>query len=687
MKKISSNLVLIVMLGSLFLACNRDNNKVKLIDPLSFDTAYRPQDNFFMYVNGTWLKNTNIPPSEASWGSFNILNEKSQKDLFSILDTLSKQNQAFSKGSSEQIVSDLYSASMDSTLIEKNGIASIQDDLNKIKSINKPDEILIEVARENKVGAVSMDYDLFPSNIISFYVYQDDKNSEKVVVHFDQGTLGLPTKDYYFPQDSDMIKIKQEYIKYVGKMFSALGEDQKTAEKKAKQVVELETKLADASKAPVELRDPIANYNKFYVGTLDKDMTGIHWNVLLNNLEVKVDTVLMGQPKYYEALNKLLYNVPVEIWKDYLQYRLVSNFAGVLSSNFSDPTFNFYGKTLQGMKERRPRWKRMTDMVNSEVGDALGQLYVKKFFPPEAKEKMLNLVNNLQESYKNRILAAEWMNDSTKQKAIEKLSAIIKKIAYPDSWKEYKDVEIDRNNIIASLKSTRSHKYKVMINKIGKPVDKTEWFMTPSTVNAYYNSNMNEIVFPAAILQPPFFNMEADDAINYGAIGTVIAHEITHGFDDQGRKFDSKGNLTDWWTADDASKYNVQAKRIIEQFGNYTILDSMHLNGELTQGENIADLGGLIISYNAFKMTEQGQSNTKIDGFTPDQRFFLSYATVWQSKMTDEITRVLVTTDPHSPPVFRVNGALSNIPEFYQAFGVMEGDKLFCPDSLRVRVW
>lgn len=687
MKKILLTKILFLLMGIVLLSCKPAVKNAQFIDVQSFDTTYRPQDNFYMYVNGSWIKNTQIPPTEVSWGSFNILREKSQKDLFSILDSLSKLNQAFTKGSSEQIISDMYLGGMDSVLIEKNGISPLQEDLDKIRSIKTADEILVEVARENKTGAVSMQGDLFPANIFSFYVYQDAKNSERVMPQFDQGSLGLPTKEYYFPKDSSMIKIKMEYTKYIGKVFMALGNDEAKAVMKANQVVALETKLAAASKDPVELRDPVANYNIFAVSDLEKKMSGLQWSKLLTNLDVKIDSILMGQPKYYEALNKLIYSEPVETWKDYLQFRLADNFASILSSNIADPAFEFYGKALQGQKERRPRWKRMTDLVNSEVGDALSQVYVQKFFPPQAKERMLVLVNNIQESFKKRIQDAEWMSDSTKQKAVEKLMSITKKIGYPDKWKNYKNLNIDRNNIYASLKSSRSNKYAEMINKLGKPVDKTEWLMNASEVNAYYNPSVNEIVFPAGILQPPFFNMAADDAINYGGIGMVISHEITHGFDDQGRQFDSRGNLTDWWTKEDADKYNSRAKKIIEQFNKYTVIDSLPVNGELTQGENIADLGGLIITYNAFKLTEQGKSGSKIDGFTPDQRFFINFAYIWQNKRTDEIIRVLIASDPHSPPLYRVNGPLCNLEEFYQAFDVKEGDKMFCPDSMRVKIW
>jgi putative endopeptidase len=677
-----------IILG-LYSCKSKEGNTVKkhYIDAAAMDTNYRPQDDFFMYVNGNWIKNAQIPPSEVSWGSFNILREKSFNDMHFILDSLSKIADNFQPGSLEQLTADFYLSGMDTLQIDKTGITPLMAEFNKIDGIETPQDILKEIARENISGSARMDNNHFPVNIVTFYAYQDDKNSEKVVAHFDQGSLGLPTRDYYFPKDSSMEKIKKEYTTYIGKILTLLGSNEDLAAKNANLIVDLETKLAEVSKSPAELRDPVANYNKFTVDGLDKKMTGIKWKEFTRNLGITEDTVLVGQPLYYKGLNRLLYSVPLDTWKQYLKFRMADNYTNVIGSDFDSASFNFYGKILIGQKEKRPRWKRMCDMVNDHLGDALGQIYVRKFFPPEAKERMIVIVDNLQKAYQQRILQAAWMDSTTKQKAIEKLSAIIKKIGYPDNWQEYKGIVIDRNNIVNNLISTNKYHYDIMIGKIGKPVDKTEWLMTPPTVNAYYNPYVNEIVFPAGILQPPFFDKDADDAINYGAIGLVIGHEITHGFDDQGRQYDAKGNMNDWWTKEDAEKFNLEAKKIIDQYNKFTVLDSLHLNGELTQGENIADLGGLIIAFNAFKMTPQGQSSEKIDGFTPEQRFFISYAIVWQTKRTDEITRQLVYADPHSPPLYRVNGPLSNMPDFYKAFNIQPGDKLYCPDSLQVKVW
>jgi putative endopeptidase len=670
-------------------ACQKNKNQIgaNILNLSSIDSSIRPQDDFFRFVNGKWLDSAVIPASESMWGSFVLLGEKSTNDLHTLLENLVKGQRKFKKGSIEQLTSDLYISGMDSVAIEELGIEPLKAELQIIAAINEPQDILEEVAREIVSGVVTVQYGFIPNHIVTFYSLQDDKNSEQIVAHFDQGDLGLPTRDYYLQTDSASNAIRTAYGHYISGIFILLGDDSLSAAQKAKAILDLETKLAEASKSPVELRDPLANYNKLAIIDLDKQMPDLRWIQLIQNLGTKLDTVLVGQPAYYEALNKLLYSEPLDSWKDYLAFRMVKSFAAYLSSNFYNTNFDFYGKILSGQMEQKPRWKRMTYLVDDELGDALGQLYVKEYFPPKAKERMDQLVENLIKAYGIRIEKAAWMNDSTKQKAMEKLAAVTRKIGYPDKWIEYKEVEIGQNDLIANLKSTRKFAYQRMIAKIGKPVDRTAWFMTPPTVNAYYYPNQNEIVFPAGILQPPFFNTEADDAVNYGAIGTVIAHEITHGFDDQGRKFDSKGNLTDWWTEEDATKFTYEASRIIEQYNKFHVIDSMFVNGELTQGENLADLGGIMIAYEAFMLTEQGKGTERIDGYTPAQRFFISYAQSWQLKITDELLRQLVLTDPHSPFEFRVNGPLSNCLPFYAAFNVQPGDKLYKPDSLQIKVW
>lgn len=689
-KTMKSKINFLFITGLLVVAlvsCQKQKSTRQFIDFAAIDSSVRPQDDFFQFANGTWLKNTEIPASESGWGSFYILAEKSTYDLHSLLDELAAETSKQKKGSVAQLTTDLYISGMDSTAIENLGIEPLSEELEKIEAIATPADILTEIIREMTSGLVPLAYGIIPSHYITFYVYQDDKDSEKMVAHFDQGDLGLPTKDYYFRTDSTSIATRDAYLKYIARFFTLMGDEEGEAQTKARRILELETKLADASKNPVELRDPVANYNKFTLAQLDSMMPGLFWPTIIKNLGIATDTLLMGQPKYYEALNELVYSTPVETWKDILSYWLVRVNAGALSSEYVENQFDFYGRTLRGQKEMKPRWKRLSQVLDAQLGDALGQLYVDKYFPQEAKTRMDELVSNLLLAYEERIMQASWMGDSTKEKALEKLHAITRKIGYPDKWDDYKGISIQPDTYVSNLINTRQYAYNKMIDKLGKPVDPDEWLMTPPTVNAYYSSSRNEIVFPAGILQPPFFDKDADDAINYGAIGMVIGHEVTHGFDDKGRLYDSKGNLNEWWTEEDSKRYDEQAARIIEQFNNFTVLDSLHINGELTQGENIADLGGLVIAYNAFKMTEQGQSDELIDGLTPDQRFFLSFTKVWQIKITDESLRQQVLTDPHSPSQFRINGPLTNMPEFYAAFDVKPGDKLYRPDSLHVRIW
>ncbi len=507
-----------------------------------------------------------------------------------------------------------------------------------------------------------------------------------MMAYFNQGGLGLPNKDYYTKNDSSTENIRKAYTKYIEKLFTLTGDDSTKTPTEATSVMKIEYALANASKKPVDLRDPYANYHKMAVSELNVQEPNINWQWLLAQLGIKADSIVIGQPAYYIALNKMLETVPVSGWKNYLRFHYLNFFAPYLSTPFVNANFELE-KMLNGQKELQPRWKRMTKLTDEKLGDALGELYVKKYFPPEAKKRILGLVNNLQQTYKERIDSLTWMSDSTKQKAILKLNAIVKKIGYPGKWKDYSSVDISKNDFIQNLKNTGHFAYQYMINKIGKPVDRTEWFMTPPTINAYYSSSANDINFPAGILQPPFFYKDGDDALNYGAIGVVIGHEMTHGFDDQGRKFDAHGNLKNWWLPADSIKFQKRANLVVNQYNHSLVVDTLHINGELTQGENIADIGGLTIAYAAFKKTAEGKSGKTMDGLTPDQRFFMSYAEIWRLKMRPEDERRRILIDPHSPPMYRVNNAVSDIPAFYSAFNVKPGDKMYLPDSLRAQVW
>jgi putative endopeptidase len=650
----------------------------KLLDPANMDTAVRPGDNFFLYANGTWLKNNPIPGSETRWGSFNELQENNFKALHDLLEEAAKNKNA-AKGSPEQMVGDFYRTGMDSTTIDKAGITPVKDVLARIDAVKDVNGLLKEIAIEHTQGV---------GPLFGFYVSPDDKNVTQQICQFWQGGLGMPDRDYYFKTDERTAKIRDAYQKYLVTMHMLMGLDSATAKKNAADIFKLETALAGASMTRVEMRDPYKLYNKFNLEGLNKMTPNINWNTLFADLKVQgQDSCIVGMPAFFKEVSKQLTATPLDVWKTYLKFHMVNDLSPYLSSNIDNAHFDFYGKTVRGQQEQKPRWKRILSTTDGSVGELLGKMYVDKHFKPEAKQRMMELVNNLGETYAERIKRLDWMSDVTKQKALAKLGTFIKKIGYPDKWKDYSKLTIVNDNFVKNILASSEFEYNYNIAKLGRPVDKTEWGMTPPTVNAYYNPAFNEIVFPAGILQYPFFDMDADDAVNYGGIGGVIGHEMTHGFDDQGRQYAADGNLQDWWTPEDATKFNAKAGVVINQFNEYTVLDTVHVNGQLTIGENLADLGGLAISYEAFKKTKQGKSNEKIDGFTPDQRFFLSWAQVWRANTRDEEMANRIMTDPHSPNLWRCNGPLSNMPEFYQAFNIQPGDKMYRPDSARAKVW
>ncbi|MBE7177151.1 MAG: M13 family metallopeptidase [Mucilaginibacter polytrichastri] len=665
----------------LFSACQQDHKSSEEKRTVFFDTAgmdkqVKPGDDFFEYANGVWTKKTEIPASQSGWGSFYTLYEDNQKKLKSILENTAKEKH--DNGSLEQKVGDLYAAGMDTVAIEKAGISPLKPVLDKLAAVKNEKELLDFLADGYKDGY---------GYLFAMNVGPDDRNSTVNRANFYQSGIGLPERDYYFRTDADSKKILDAYEKYIAKILELSGTPAASSAAEAKKVLALEKLIAATHRTPVELRDPVKNYNKFAVADLDKKMPGIGWPNILAKQLIKTDTILVSQPGYYEGLQKLLKDQPLDTWKTKIRFSLVSSDASSLSKAFRDARFDFYGKILSGQKVQQERWKSMVDEVDGGLGELLGQLFVKQYFPPEAKDRMQELVDNLQKAYKNRIEKLTWMGPETKKEALAKLASFIKKIGYPETWKKYDDVSIDPKNYYASLQSVARHSYKENVDKLGKPVDKKEWGMTPPTVNAYYNPSFNEIVFPAGILQFPFFDKDADDAINYGAIGAVIGHEMTHGFDDQGRQYDKEGNLKDWWTKADGAEFTKRADVAVKQYDAFTVLNNLHVNGKLTLGENLADIGGLAIAYDAFKLTDQGKKDEKIDGFTPDQRFFLGFAQVWRIKTRDEALRTRITTDPHSPERFRVNGPTSNHPAFYKAFDVKEGDKMYRSESSRVHVW
>jgi len=629
-----------------------------------------------MYVNGKWIKDTKIPASEKGAGGMYAMTVNNQTLLHGILEEVSKQDNA--KDSKEQKVGDLYLSGMDTVALEKLGYEPVKPLLAEIDAVHDYRDLVNLAAKSFNDGN---------GYLFGFYVSPDDKNSKMNVAHFDQTGLGLPNKDYYFKTDPATVKIRAAYVTYIAKLFTLTGMDATHAAESASGILKLETEIAKSHLSPVELRDPVKNYHKLSVADFQKTLPDIDLKNVFRLMNIHTDTVLVGQPQYYAALDNLLKSQPLDVWKSKLRFNAIDGAAASLSKNFRDAHFDFYDKALAGQKTQQPRWRTMVSEIDNGLGDLLGQLYVAKYFPPESKKRMIELVNNLKSVYRSRIEKLDWMSDATKKSALAKLAAFTVKIGYPDKWKNYDDVEISKDSYYKNLQSIAKHDYNVGLKKLNKPVDKTEWFMTPSTVDAYNNPTNNEIVFSAGILQFPFFDKDADDAINYGAIGVVIGHEMTHGFDDQGRQYDKDGNLKDWWTKEDAVKFKQRVQVLINQYSGYTVLDNLHVNGALTQGENLADNGGMAIAYEAFKRTPQGKSNTKIDGFTPDQRFFLSLAQLWRMKISDEATRLSISSNPHSPPMYRTNGPMSNMPSFYDAFNVKPGDKMYRPDSARVKVW
>ncbi len=649
------------------------------IDKANFDTTVQPGKNFFQYANGSWIKANQIPADQVRWGTFSILAENNRKNLKEVAESAAaKQNP--SKGSPEQLVGDFYYSSMDTATIEKLGATPIKSDMDAIDKITDMTSVLTWVSTLQKWGTNPM---------FSFYAGQDPKNSEVFVPQLAQGGLSLPDKDYYLKPDPKSTELRHQFIEHVTKMFQLYGLDEKTSKTYADVVMKIETNLAKASMSRTELRDPFKTYNKVTVTDLNNLTPSINWETMLKNLEItgKYDYLVLGQPLFLKELQNQITSNSVNDWKIYLKWNLLNLSANVLSNDFVMQDFEFNNKILAGQKEIQPRWKRMIQLTDAFVGDALGQLYVAKFFPPEAKKRADEMVSNIMAVYKERIEKLDWMSDATKKKAVEKLNAITRKIGYTDKFKDYKGLDMDRQSFFQNIVNATKWNYDYVVNQIGKPVDRKQWGMTPPTVNAYYNPSNNEIVFPAGILQPPFFNAQADDAVNYGGIGAVIGHELTHGFDDEGRNFDAKGNLSSWWTSEDSAKFVQKAKMIVDQFNSYKVLDTVPVNGELTLGENIADLGGITIAYEAFKRTEEGKSNETIDGLTPDQRFFFGFATIWAGAVRPERQLQLITIDPHSPGLYRVNGPLSNLPQFYQAFGIKEGDPMYRKDNERAKIW
>lgn len=645
------------------------------VDLAGLDRSVKPGDNFFEYVNGRWYNTVKIDNDQAGVGSYSFLNIPQKRLLQNILDSVSKTKNK--KGSIEQKVGDFYASGMDMATIDRRGYEPVKPLLARIISIGSVSALIEYVAAEMPSGNRS---------IISLDIAPDNQNSSVNIAHVYQSGTGLPEKGYYFKTDSATLQVQKAYKTYLQTLFELTGASRATAAKNATIVYGIEKQLAAGSKTNIELRDVHANFNKMAVSAIQQKQPNIGWRSFLNSIGASTDSIDMAQTAYYDKLNSMLKSVSLADWKLYLKASTLQNYADRLSRPFVDASFTF-GKVLSGEDKQKSRRQVMTANVDNLLGQALGQLYVKRYFNENAKKRVLALVNNLQKAFEKRIKQLDWMSDVTKVKAREKLYRITKKIGYPDRWRSYDQVQISRNKFFENVISLYQNDFRYELAKLNRRVDKTEWQTTPATVTAYYNPPANEIVFPAGILQYPYFDFAADDAINYGGIGMVIGHEMTHAFDDQGAQYDKDGNVSNWWTKEDYSEFKERTARLSNQYSNFTVLDTVKIKGSLTLGENTADNGGIAIAYDAFKMTEQGRSYEKVDGFTPDQRFFLSIARIWRVKTRDAFLRTYVNTNSHSPAIWRVNGPLMNFAPFYKAFNVQPGDKNYKTENERVRIW
>lgn len=668
----------LLLFSLLTYAKNNDNEKSSGFDIRFLDHSILPSQNFYQFAVGNWAKYNPIPDDKTRWVSFSILEEQNNMILKEIIEELAA-NKNLPKGSAQQKIGDFFATGIDSARIEKAGYNPIKPYLQQIDNIANKKNFFETIAEFHLTG--------FPA-LFNFFVNADAKKSDLNVGIISQVSLGLPDVEYYTKEDARSKEIREKYVNHITNMFKLIDIDESTAERYSQIVLQIETELAKLSNTRLENRDPYKTYNKMTYDNLKLISKNIDWDRYFKKLGIdKIDVVVVNQPKFIKGLSELINQISLDEWKIYLKWNVLRTSAGALSSPFVKEEFEFEGKFLRGQKTIEPRWRRVLGVLNRSVGELLGQLYVAKVFPPEAKEKAKAIVNNLLVAMEERIKNLDWMSEETKKHALKKLSTFGVKIGYPDKWKDYSELDIARDSYFKNIRRAAEWAKKENLKKLNKPVDKLEWGMTPQTVNASYSSTRNEITFPAGILQPPFFNPQADDAINYGAMGAVIGHEITHGFDDQGRKYDENGNLKDWWTKEDDEKFRQRAQKLVEQYNNFLVIDTFRVNGALTLGENIADLGGLIISFSAFKKTEQYKKGELIDGFTPAQRFFLGWAQVWATNIRPEALKLQVKTDVHSPAVQRVNGPLMNMQEFFEAFDVKPGNPMRNPDDKIVKIW
>ena len=650
---------------------------IPAFDISQIDSSVSPCEDFEKFAVGNWLKNNPVPESESRWGSFNVLNDQNEIQLKAIVDAAAKANAA--KRTPLQMVGDFYASALDSTTVNELGIKPLSPYLSKIDAITNYEELVFTSIENRKIGSGSL---------FSYYVGVDSKNSTQYITYISQGGLGLPDKSYYTPNDERGKNILTAYENYITSLFVLVGDDSVSASKKAISTLKIESELAKNSMERVEQRDPHKTYNKKTKAELQALCSTINWETYFSTAEFSAfDEVVVRQVDFIKSLDKTFKKFSIDDWKSYLKFHLISDFASDLSIDFEQAHFGFYSTILRGVKEMKPRWKRALSKSNGTVGESLGKLFVEKHFPEESKQKVLDMINNISSVFKERVQNLDWMSDETKAKALDKLSKFNYKIGYPDKWKDYSSVDINSKTLVQNVMNMNYFEYKDNVGRLGKPIDKDEWGMNPQRINAYFNPTMNEIVFPAAILQPPFFNPDADDAINYGGIGAVIGHEFSHGFDDQGSKYDGDGNLNNWWTDEDKANFSERTGKLVNQYNNYEVAEGNKVNGQLTLGENIADIAGITLAYYGLqKAVEQKGVPELIDGFSHTQRFFLGWAQVWHSNSKDEAIINQVKTDPHSPTRYRIIGPLVNMDEFYNAFGCKSGN-MIASDSLRVTIW
>ena len=645
--------------------------------PDNFDPSVKPQDDFYRYVNGGWIKKTKFPTGYTRWGSFDELQERNEEALHLLCQRASAQDNH--AAAVERMVGDFFSSGMDEATINDAGVSPLRFELDRIDAVKTPAGVLVELAHLHSLGV---------SAGFAFSSGADDKDSTREIAQLYQGGLGLPERDYYFRDDPKSKQLRERYVAHVARMLELLGDTPQASQAGAQAVLKLETTLAQGSLPRVALRNPYASYHKMTLEKASSIAPGIDWKLYFEQTSApKFDTLNFAHPDFFKGFAAALAQTPVGDWRTYMRWHLVRTYAPYLNEAFFRENFAFYETTLSGAEAPKPRWQRVVATIDGCIGEALGQLYVAEYFPPEAKARALELVGNLRAALHDRIQTLEWMDGPTRAKAQAKLDAFTVKIGYPDKWRDYSTLIIDRGPYVLNVLRSNAFEVRRRLSKIGGLVDRSEWGMTPSTVNAYYRPSANEIVFPAGILQPPFFDAQADDAVNYGGIGAVIGHEMTHGYDDSGRQFDGQGNLTDWWTVDSAARFKTRAGAIVKQYNGFYVFPDLHVNGELTQGENIADLGGIRIAYAALQKALAGRPHDAIAGFTPEQRFFLSFGSLWAVLYTPDRMRLQVHTNPHSPGEFRCNGTLSNVDEFAAAFGVPEGAPMRRPAADRVTIW